>query len=37
MLHHGLYEIVINKHLNSELAEIPKTRKAGATVEKRNG
>ena len=35
MLHHGLYELVINNHLNSELAEIPETCKAGAMVDKK--
>ena len=30
MLHHGLYEQVINNALTSELAEIPEARKAVA-------
>ena len=34
MLHHGLYEQVINNALNSELAEIPETRKAVAPIDK---
>lgn len=34
MLHHGLYEQVINNALTSELAEIPKTRKAVALIDK---
>lgn len=34
MLHHGLYEQVINNALTSELAEIPKTRKAVAPIDK---
>ena len=34
MLHHGLYEQVINNHLNSELAEIPEARKAVAPIDK---
>ena len=34
MLHHGLYEQVINNALNSELAEIPEARKAVAPIDK---
>ena len=34
MLHHGLYEQVINNQLNSELAEIPEARKAVAPIDK---
>ena len=34
MLHHGLYEQVINNALNSELAEIPEARKAIAPIDK---
>ena len=34
MLHHGLYEQVINNHLTSELAEIPEARKAVAPIDK---
>ena len=34
MLHHGLYEQVINHQLNSELAEIPEARKAVAPIDK---
>ena len=34
MLHHGLYEQVINHQLNSELAEIPEARKAIAPIDK---
>ena len=34
MLHHGLYEQVINNQLNSELAEIPEARKAIAPIGK---
>ena len=34
MLHHGLYEQVINNQLTSELAEIPETRKAVAPIDK---
>ena len=34
MLHHGLYEQVINNQLNSELAEIPEARKAIAPIDK---
>lgn len=34
MLHHGLYEQVINNQLNSELAEIPGARKAVAPIDK---
>ena len=34
MLHHGLYEQVINNALNSELAEIPEARKALAPIDK---
>lgn len=32
MLHHGLYEQVINHQLASELAEIPEDRKATASI-----
>lgn len=34
MLHHGLYEQVINNALTSELAEIPEARKAIAPIDK---
>ena len=34
MLHHGLYEQVINNALNNELAEIPEARKAVAPIDK---
>ena len=34
MLHHGLYEQVINNALTSELAEIPEARKAVAPIDK---
>ncbi len=34
MLHHGLYEQVINNQLTSELAEIPEARKAIAPIDK---
>ena len=34
MLHHGLYEQVINNQLTSELAEIPDARKAIAPIDK---
>ena len=34
MLHHGLYEQVINNALNSELAEIPEARKAVAPIDR---
>ena len=34
MLHHGLYEQVINNQLTSELAEIPEARKAVAPIDK---
>ena len=34
MLHHGLYEQVINNQLNNELAEIPEARKAVAPIDK---
>ena len=34
MLHHGLYEQVINNALSSELAEIPEARKAVAPIDK---
>ena len=34
MLHHGLYEQVINNQLNGELAEIPEARKAVAPIDK---
>lgn len=34
MLHHGLYEQVINNALTSELSEIPETRKAIAPIDK---
>jgi len=34
MLHHGLYEQVINNALNSELGEIPEARKAVAPIDK---
>ena len=34
MLHHGLYEQVINSQLSSELSEIPKARKAVAPIDK---
>lgn len=34
MLHHGLYEQVINNQINSELAEIPEARKAVAPIDK---
>ena len=34
MLHHGLYEQVINNTLTSELTEIPKARKAAAPIDK---
>ena len=34
MLHHGLYEQVINSQLSSELSEIPETRKAVAPIDK---
>ena len=34
MLHHGLYEQVINSALTSELAEIPEARKAVAPIDK---
>ena len=34
MLHHGLYEQVINNALNNELAEIPEARKAIAPIDK---
>lgn len=34
MLHHGLYEQVINNQLSSELAEIPEARKAVAPIDK---
>ena len=34
MLHHGLYEQVINNALNSELVEIPEARKAIAPIDK---
>lgn len=34
MLHHGLYEQVINNALNSELTEIPESRKAVAPIDK---
>jgi len=34
MLHHGLYEQVINNQLNSELAEISEARKAVAPIDK---
>ena len=34
MLNYGLYEQVINNALNSELAEIPETRKAVAPIDK---
>ena len=33
MLHHGLYEQVINNALTSELAEIPEARKAIAPID----
>ncbi|MBQ2964177.1 MAG: DUF3427 domain-containing protein [Clostridia bacterium] len=34
MLHHGLYEQVINNQLSSELSEIPEARKAVAPIDK---
>ena len=34
MLHHGLYEQVINSQLSSELSEIPEARKAVAPIDK---
>ena len=34
MLHHGLYEQVINNQLTSELAEIPEARKALAPIDR---
>ena len=34
MLHHGLYEQVINSQLSSELSEIPEARKAVAPIAK---
>ena len=34
MINYGLYEQVINNALNSELAEIPETRKAVAPIDK---
>ena len=34
MLHHGLYEQVINNQLNSELSEIPEACKAVAPIDK---
>ena len=34
MLHHGLYEQVINNQLSSELADIPEARKAVAPIDK---
>ena len=34
MLHHGLYEQVINNALTSELSEIPEARKAVAPIDK---
>lgn len=34
MLHHGLYEQVINNQLSNELAEIPEARKAVAPIDK---
>lgn len=34
MLHHGLYEQVINKQLNSELSDIPEARKAVSPIDK---
>lgn len=34
MLHHGLYEQVINNRLTSELADIPEARKAVAPIDK---
>ena len=34
MLHHGLYEQVINNQLTSELADIPEARKAVAHIDK---
>ena len=34
MLHHGLYEQVINNALTSELSEIPESRKAIAPIDK---
>lgn len=34
MLHHGLYEQVINNQLSSELAGIPEARKAVAPIDK---
>lgn len=34
MLHHGLYEQVINNTLTSELEEIPEPRKAIAPIDK---
>lgn len=33
MLHHGLYEQVINNALTNELAEIPEARKAVAPMQ----
>jgi len=34
MLHHGLYEQVINSRLNKELSEIPEARKSVAPIDK---
>ena len=34
MLHHGLYEQVINNQLSNELSEIPEARKAVASIDK---
>ena len=34
MLHHGLYEQVINNALTSKLAEIPEARKAVVPIDK---
>ena len=34
MLHHGLYEQVVNNQLTSELAAIPEARKAVAPIDK---
>lgn len=34
MLHHGLYEQVINEQLSSELLDIPEARKSVAPIDK---
>ena len=34
MLHHGLYEQIINTALNRELSEIPNARKSVAPIDK---